>query len=181
MLKWLARRRIAAFERAFDYDMSYARDILAADLGAFLGFGKLMRIAQYRKDLPPIASYAAKLAATLAEDCGPCTQLLITMAEREGIAPEVLSAILAGDPGAMPDDAALAFRFARAMLAHEPGADALRQEVVWRWGRRGLVSLSFAIVAGRLFPTVKYALGHGQACARVTVGGAPMPVLRDAA
>ena len=43
-----------------------------------------------------------------------------------------------------------------------------------RWGRRALVSLAFAITAARIYPTVKYALGHGKACMRVVVGGTPV-------
>jgi hypothetical protein len=30
------------------------------------------------------------------------------------------------------------------------------------------------MVASRTYPTVKYAMGHGQACARVVVGGMPI-------
>jgi hypothetical protein len=45
---------------------------------------------------------------------------------------------------------------------------------VKRWGRRAVVSLAFAITAARVYPTVKYALGHGKACTRVVVGGAPV-------
>jgi hypothetical protein len=44
----------------------------------------------------------------MAEDCGPCTQLAVTMAEQEGVAPEILRAIIAGDVHAMPDRAAAA-------------------------------------------------------------------------
>jgi hypothetical protein len=36
------------------------------------------------------------------------------------------------------------------------------------------VSLAFAITAARIYPTVKYALGHGKACMRVVVGGTPV-------
>ena len=36
---------------------------------------------------------------------------------------------------------------------------------------RGLITLSFAIVTGHIFPTLKYALGHGKACTRVTISG----------
>ena len=46
--------------------------------------------------------------------------------------------------------------------------------IVKRWGRRALVSLAFAITAARIYPTVKYALGHGKACMRVVVGGTPV-------
>ena len=41
MLKWLIRNRINAFEKAFEYDMTYAREVLATDLGAFLAFAKI--------------------------------------------------------------------------------------------------------------------------------------------
>jgi hypothetical protein len=33
------------------------------------------------------------------------------------------------------------------------------------------VSLAFAITAARVYPTSKYALGHGKACQRVVVAG----------
>ena len=67
--------------------------------------------------------------------------------------------------------------FAEASLRHAPEADDLREEVVRRWGKRALISLAFAITGARIFPTVKYAMGHGRACTRVTVGGETRPVL----
>jgi alkylhydroperoxidase family enzyme len=181
MLRWLMRRRIAAFERKFGYPMDYAREILEVSPRALAAYGRISALAHYRHDLPAAAGYAATLVAAKAEDCGPCTQLAVTMAEREGVPPAEIRAVLAGDEPAMSNGVALAFRFAEAVLAHDPGADALREEVVRRWGRHALISLAFAIAAVRVFPTVKYALGHGQACTRITVGGSPMPVLRRAA
>jgi hypothetical protein len=74
----------------------------------------------------------------------------------------------------MPPDVALVWKFTRATLAHDAAADDYREEIVKRWGRLGLVSLAFAITAGRIYPTVKYALGHGQACVRVVVAGTPV-------
>ena len=68
-----------------------------------------------------------------------------------------------------------------ATLAHDAAADDYRAVIAERWGRRALVSLAFAITASRLHPTVKYALGHGQACSRLTVAGSPIPVLKEAA
>jgi hypothetical protein len=82
--------------------------------------------------------------------------------------------VLGDNPDAMPADVALAWRFTRATLAHDPAADVYREVIVERWGRPGLISLAFAITAARLYPTVKYALGHGKACMRVVVGGTPM-------
>jgi hypothetical protein len=146
-----------------------------------MAFWKLQGMSQYRKDVPRDAWYAAALVGSLSEDCGPCTQLGITMAERDGVAADTLRAIVAGDLRAMPDDVVLAYRFAKASLAHDAAADELRDEIVKRWGQRGLISLAFALATTRVYPTVKYALGHGKACSRVTVAGKPLPVLKEAA
>lgn len=181
MLKWLMRRRIAAFEQAYDYDMDYVRDMLAASPRAVRIFGRVGALGQYRRDVPLEAYFAANLVAVRWEDCGPCTQLTVTMAERAGVSPAMLRAVLTRDERAMTEETRLGFRFAEAVLAHEPAADALREEIVARWGRDAVISLAFGIAAARVFPTVKYALGHGKACTRVTVGGATVPVLREAA
>jgi alkylhydroperoxidase family enzyme len=181
MLSWLMRRRIAAFERDYDYPMDYAREILEASPRALLLYGRIAALANYRRKVPAAAFHAAKVVSAKTEDCGPCTQLAVTMAERAGVPPAELRAVLAGDEKAMSEEVALACRFAEAVLAHDPRADDLRAAVVARWGRHGLVSLAYAIAAVRLFPTVKYALGHGQSCTRVTVAGSPVPVLRQAA
>ena len=181
MLRWFLRRRIAAFEREFDYDTSYARELLEVSPRALIALGRVEGLARYRRAAPREAYYAAKLVAAKAEDCGPCTQLVATMAERAGVAPAALRAVLARDERAMSADTVLGFRFAEAVLAHHPGADELRVEIVRRWGKHALISLGFAIAAARVFPTVKYALGHGQACMRIVVGGTPVPGLREAA
>jgi len=178
MIKWFLRRRIAAFERNWNYDASYLRAVLDADPRALVMFGRAAALGQYRKDVPRAAQAAAGIVAVMSEDCGPCTQIGIDMAQRAGVDPAVLRAIVARDFAAMPFDVALAARFAEASLRHAPEADDLREEVVRRFGRRGLVSLAFAMVAARLYPTLKYALGYGHACTRVTIGGETRPVLR---
>ena len=103
------------------------------------------------------------------------------MAERKGMRPEILRAVLTDDVSAMPDDVALAWRFTKATLAHDPAADDYRALILERWGPRALVSLAFAITASRIYPTVKYALGYGKACTRVVVAGAPVVIDRDIA
>ena len=44
-------------------------------------------------------------------------------------------------------------------------------EVVARWGRKALGAISIGIVTTRTFPALKYALGHGQTCQSVEIGG----------
>ena len=189
MLTWLIRNRLAAFERKYDYDVSYAREILAADRKAFLTFAKLSALGAYRRDVPKDVYWAAKLVGTVAEDCGPCTQLTVAMALDDGATPRTLSSVLAGGfaggarggAAELPEDVHLGVKFARASLAHDPEADPLREEIVRRWGPRALVSLAFGITAARVFPTIKYALGHGKSCRRVTVAGEPIVIARGAA
>jgi hypothetical protein len=179
MIKWFLRRQLAAFERTWNYDASYVREVLETDPRALIKIGKAAGMGRYRKDIPPAAHYAAGIVAVMAEDCGPCTQLGIDMAEREGIDPALLRAIVARDVTAMPYDVALAVRFTEATLRHAPEADDLRDEVVHQWGKRGLISLAFAMVAARLYPTLKYALGHGKSCTRLRIGGETRPVLHE--
>jgi hypothetical protein len=181
MFKWLIRRQLTTFERAYNYDARYVRDILAADTTAFIEFSKVAGFAEYRKAVPRDVLYAAQITDMLAEDCGRCTQLNITMAERAGVASEVLQAIVKGDEHAMPDAITLAVRFTRAVLNHDPSADEYRAQIVRRWGARALVSFALAITGARFFPTIKYTLGHGQACRRVTVAGTPVTHFKQAA
>jgi hypothetical protein len=174
MMKWALRKVIDKFERDWNYDASYMRDMIEASPRAAWLFSRVGALGKFRRDLPYEAWCAAGITAVRHEDCGPCTQLAVTMAERAGVSGAVLRAVLADEPGAMPPEVALVWNFTRATLAHDAAADEFREAIVKRWGRRALVSLAFAITAGRIYPTVKYALGHGKACTRVVVGGTPV-------
>jgi hypothetical protein len=151
-------------------------EVIDADPRALIAFSKVLPMANYHKDVPLPSYYAAKIVGAMTEDCGPCTQLVIDMAQRAGVDPAILRAVVARDVTAMPFEVALAVRFAEASLHRAPEVDDLREEIVRRFGKRGLVSLAFAITAARIFPTLKYALGHGRACTRLTIGGEVRPV-----
>src|SRR5262245_30778546 len=154
-------------------------EVIDVDARAMLAFGKLQAISSYRKDVPPAAYFAVGIVALMGEDCGPCTQLGIDMAQQGGVDPAVLRAIVTRDFNAMPEGVALAVRFSEALPGRRPEADGLREEVVHRFGQRGLIWLAFAMLAARMYPTLKYALGYGQACARLTIDAETQPVRRD--
>ena len=174
MFKWVLKKAIDKFERNWKYDASYMRDIIDASPRAAWLFSRAAALGQFRRDIPIEPWFAAGITAIRHEDCGPCTQLGVTMAERAGVSPEVLRAVLTDNPEAMQPDVALVWKFTRATLAHDAAADEYREAIVQRWGRLALVSLAFAITAARIYPTVKYALGHGKACMRIVVGGTPV-------
>ena len=135
MLKAILRRTIARFERTWSYDASYMRDLLDLSSTAFIQFGMVTALGR-RREAPAVALAAAGIVGTLAEDCGPCTQIGVDIATKAGVDPAILRAILAGDEAGMGPDAALAYRFAHASLAREvERADPLRDEIVRRWGQ----------------------------------------------
>ncbi|HEY8616386.1 hypothetical protein [Phenylobacterium sp.] len=176
MLRRILSRQVDAFEKAWGYDASYMRFLLQASPASFLKFGFVTRMVD-RRAAPAEALAAAGIVGTLHEDCGPCTQISVDIAAAEGARPHVLRAILAGDEAAMGEDARLAWRFARASLARDLEAvEPLREEVVRRWGDRGLAAVSLALTTARMYPTLKYALGYGKACSKVVVDGVAAPI-----
>jgi hypothetical protein len=85
MIKWALRKAIGKFERDWNYDASYMRDMIDASPRAAWLFSRVAALGQFRRDLPIDAWCAAGIAAVRHEDCGPCTQLAVTMAERAGV------------------------------------------------------------------------------------------------
>lgn len=178
MFRWLLRRMITKFERDYHYDASYARDLIDHAPFALFWLFLAPRIARRPRSLPNDAWIAAGLVGVMEADCGPCTQLGVQMAQQQGVGDDVLRAVIAGDEDAMSDDVRLATRYARASLRHEIEADGLREEIVRRWGKDALARLAYLLSVSGLFPAVKYALGHGQACTRIRVGGSDVAVNR---
>jgi hypothetical protein len=175
MLRWLIRKRLASFEKQFGYDVSYMRHVLDTDVGALLRFSRVAGISRYRRDVPIDLYYAVKIAGALHGDCGPCTQLVVTMALRDGLPGATIARIVRGELTEMTAPTRLGVRFARAVLARDPAADGLRDEIERTHGPRAVVSLAFALTASQMFPTLKYALGYGHACQRIEVEGRSIP------
>lgn len=171
MLRWLLRQRVDAYERSWGYDMDYVRDMLAASPAALIKYALLEGFATHRDGVPADAWFAAKLGGTLSEDCGHCTQLIVEMAFRSGVHPALVRDVVQGNTSALNEDAALGLRFAQATFDRSAELDQLRRTVLRRWGPRGLVSLAFATASARIFPALRYALGHGQSCHQLRVHG----------
>ncbi len=161
----LDRFAIRPFERAFNYDASYMRDVLAASPASFLKFSVLSGLVQ-RRAAPAAALAAAGIVDHAARGLRPLhPDRRRHRAALQGACGRRCRAILAGDTAAMGETAALAWRFAHASLDRDMEvADPLRDEIVRRWGEKALVAISLAMVTGRLYPTLKYALGHGKTC-----------------
>lgn len=176
VFKWLARKQLDAFERKWNYDTGYVREILdEAGLGALMPLQALQKL-KYRGGVPLSAYYGAALTAGKHADCGPCLQLGVSMARAEGLSDDVLRALLRRDLGALPREALLGVELAEATIARDGSGDDARNEILRRWGRRGLTALAYAIVAAQAYPTFKYAIGHGRTCVHVAVGDETVPM-----
>ena len=172
MLTWFLRRKLAAFEKDFGYDASYMRHVLDTDLGAFLKFARATEMSRFRKDVPPDVYLAVSLTGVIGADCGPCAQLGITMALRQGVPAATIAAVVRGDEAQMSEPVRVGFRYARAVLARDAIAcDETREALEARYGKRAIVTLGLALCASQLYPTFKWALGYGHACQKLVVEG----------
>jgi hypothetical protein len=180
MLKWIAKRYLDNFEREWGYDVSYMREILdQAGIDAMKPMQGLGKVSAYRGGCPNDVYWAASLVAARAGDCGPCLQLGVKMAERSGMRPELIAAVLEQNRDAMTDDVRLAFDFARSVVARDGWDAPARDAIVERFGKRALVALAYGIACAGFYPAFKYALGAAHACSRIRVGSTevvPQPV-----
>jgi hypothetical protein len=181
MLKFLARLGLGSFSKRYGYDVGYMRYMLDASPAAFFKFAKLTALARHNEAAPRDAFFTAKLVGAIAEDCGPCVQLVVNMSREAGIAPDQIEAVLKRDLAEMNADTALGFQFADAITRRASSADEVREAVRAQWGDAGVVDLALAVQAGRIYPMVKLALGYAKTCARVRIDDAPVDVVKEAA
>lgn len=171
MRKFLARRLLRIVNRRYGYDTAYLEVMLEHSPSAFFKFASAAKASRYREVVPVEASFAAKIVGAMAEDCGPCTQLVVNMALEAGMARDQIEAVLRSDIRAMTQDVALAFRFGDAVAKHDPDGDTCRDAVRERWGEKGVIDLAMALQMSRTFPMIKLALGYARECRRVNVAG----------
>jgi hypothetical protein len=181
MRSWIARRTLRAFARRYGYDVSYLEMMLNHSPAAFFKFAPLMKASAHREAVPIDASFAAKIVGALAEDCGPCTQLVVDMALEAGMPRDQIEAVLRRDPRAMNDATTLGFRFADAVARRSADDDEFRDAVRAQWGEKGVIDLTLALQMGRMFPMVKAGLGYARECRRVRVDGNNVDVIKQAA
>lgn len=171
MMRWLLHRAISAFERRYDYEAGYLHAIAEHDPRGMIAFQRFAAAGKHTGGLPVCMIESARVAAALHEDCGPCVQLVTDMALEAGVDAGVLAALVSGRLEQAPEDAALAFRFARAVLERGPELDELRTALTARHGVNAPWLLALALSVARCFPVIKRATGHAHSCQRVHIGG----------
>lgn len=171
MMTFIANRLIDLMAKRLNSDMSYLKALHAASPRAFGKFLKVAALGGHREAVPVAASYAARLVGVVYEDCGPCVQIVVDQARAGGMEDDAIMAVLSMDIVRMPEEVALAFCFAQAVLTQSADLDEVRQAVRDRWGDKGVVDLTMATQINRLYPMLKLGLGFAQSCQRISVGG----------
>ena len=169
MIRWLLHRKLDSEEKKLGESVDYLRHVLDVSPGAFFRFASVMPFSESRKKLPAAAWFVAQIAAAQREDCGPCLQITVNLAQRAGVDPALLEAALSGDTAALPDELAEVLEFSRAVASAEDDNGELREKLRERYGERGFIELSYAIASARIPPTVKRALGYARSCRHVKV------------
>jgi alkylhydroperoxidase family enzyme len=159
---------IDSFEKQSGVSADYCRWMANVSPRAFSKFGKLGKLAQYRRALPADASAVAHLVAARSEDCGPCVQIGINFALREGISKEILRAVLDRQPDRLPPKLADVYRFADSVVSGGDD-DALRERVRGHYGDEALIELGLGMAVARTFPVVKRTLGYAKSCSLVKI------------
>ena len=159
---------IDSFEKQSGVSADYCRWMANVSPRAFMKFGKLGKLAQYRRALPADASAVAHLVAARSEDCGPCVQISINLSLRGGLSKDILRAVLDRQPDRLPPKLADVYHFAEAVVTGVED-DALRERVRDHYGDEALIEMGLALAVGRTFPVVKRTIGYAKSCSLMKI------------
>lgn len=154
---------IQGFGRHYDYDVSYLEELLDASPVAFQAFQGAMPMARCQKAAPTELLMIAKIAAMRAQDCGPCTLLSIKMAREQKVSEAIIRGALHAGAG-LSDEQRDVHDYARAVALNDELPPDLLPRLKARWGMEVIAELAVNILATKLYPTIKRALGRDESC-----------------
>lgn len=167
----LVHAGVRQFETRWRYDASYLHRLvdLTPDAAGFMA--ALQRLKTRPSDTPSPLLHGASLAASLHEDCGPCAQLTVDMIRADGADPDQLRALVRRDFERADPVSALGFAYVEAALRRRTEAEAMREEIVQRFGETALADIALASIVSRTYPALKTVMGRAQACEALDVDG----------
>jgi len=168
MNKEEALKGIDAFEKRYNYNSDFIRDMLHHSDGGFAVYSGFHPMAVYRDAMPVEEYYVAKIATMQTEDCGECLQLNVDFARESGVSPELIRSALAGGSG-LPSDLKAVYDYAVSVAAHSEIPEESVKELEHRYGMTFMVELALCIASAKVFPTIKRTLGYAKSCRLVTV------------
>lgn len=175
MIRWLLNKMINGFEKRYDYDAQYMREINQVSPSAIIRLLSFSGITNYRGNELSVWGGAA-LASTLHGDCGPCAQLMVDRLLELELNPADIQACVQGDylsAGAT----GLGYQFALAVLNNSDDIDQLAAQIKTSYGPESHIAAAFAASTYSTYPLLKRALGHAKTCQLISLGdGVTVPV-----
>ena len=164
----LVETKIKKMETHFGVPLDYTRYMARHSMGALRALGKTEDCVNYRHALPKEPFHIARLVTDMVEDCGTCVQLVVNVALKDGMSPQLLQSALDGELGNLPLELVDVYHFVNRIASGEDDPD-LRERLIARYGEEGFVELALAMSAPKIYSTLKRALGYSISCSRVQV------------
>lgn len=169
MSRWLLTRLLEwGKKRIGDVNMDYAYHLRDVAPSRLWRFAFIQVVEGGRKHTPAEAYHAAGMAAAMVEDCGPCVQIHVNLALKDGVNADLLRSLAARRLDKVPPHVALAFNYGDA-VSKGVMAEEMRDEIRAKWGEQGLIELAFTIATARFYPALKRGMGYAHTCERVVV------------
>ena len=180
MNRWLLTKLLTWSKTQIgDVNMDYAYHLRDVAPGRLWRYSMIKVVEGDRKFVPVAAYHAAGMAAAMVEDCGPCVQIHVNLALKDGVDAGVLRALAARRLENVSAEVALAFMYGDA-VAQGAMADEMRDQIRAKWGEQGLIELAFTIAVARFYPAVKRGMGYAQTCERVVIDNRATPTAKAA-
>lgn len=180
MNRWLLTKFLKWGEKQIGgVSMDYAYHLRDVEPSRLWRFALIKTVEGNRKHTPADAYHAAGMAAAMVEDCGPCVQIHVNLALKDGVSADVLRMLAARKLDTVPPHVALAFKYGDA-VSQGVMADEMRDEIRKLWGEKGLIELAFTIATARFYPAVKRGMGYAHTCERVVIQDRATPTAKAA-
>jgi len=144
-------------------ESEYMQEIADAPGRAFEKMMAFAPAASHRHDASAELFHAARIGATLAEDCGPCAITAAKGALTDGVSRDKVNLMLEGKES-LPDDEALAFQFGQAIATQSTEAFELGDKIEAQYGRGVRFELAMTAAVVRSYPAMKRGLGLTRSC-----------------
>ena len=169
MLRWFINKRLGAEQLKVGESLDYLRYITDKYPSATLRFASIGPFANARKILPSDAWYAAQLVTLQHEDCGPCLQIGVNLARKEGVDKNLIHKVLSGEWSELAPELNTICQFTRQAVTEKIANEEMRREIIDQYSEKGLIELAYAIAAAAIPPTTKRVLGFSRSCSTVAI------------
>lgn len=144
-------------------ESEYMKDVAAAPGHAFEKMMHFSPAANHRHAAPAALFHAARIGATLIEDCGPCAITAANGALADGVQKDQVNQMLAGG-SVLAEDEKLGFDFGQAVATGSAEALAIGDRIEAQYSRDVRFELAMTAAIVRSYPAMKRGLGLTKAC-----------------